>query len=45
MRVLSSRDVLIKVSIIEKMAGMKHHREPKINGIPIAVMIVAKYAG
>jgi hypothetical protein len=45
MRVLSSREVLINVKTIEIMDGMKHHREPKISGIPIAVTIVPKYAG
>jgi hypothetical protein len=41
MRVLSSKDVLIKVRIIENMVGIILHREPKINGIPIAVTILS----
>jgi hypothetical protein len=45
MRVLSSRDVLIIVRKIETTDGIKPHRDPRINGIPMAVIIFPKYAG
>ena len=45
MSVLSSRDVLIIVRKTETTAGIKPHRDPRIKGMPKAVIMFPKYAG